>query len=136
MRKRSGGTIINVASVTELQSSPLVPAYSASKGAILSLTRQVTLYYAKENIRVVAINPGTIYTAQVETGVQATKNPKESINKLTANQPLGRLGKPEDIAKAMVFLASTHANFITGEHLNVDGGLMAIGAWSAPVTEW
>ena len=136
MRKRGGGTIINVASVQGLQSMPLVPAYAASKGAILSLTRQVALDYAKENIRVVAINPGTIYTPLVEAAAQATKNPKESIRQWTANQPLGRLGKPEDIAKAMVFLASTQAGFITGENLNVDGGIMAIGAWSAPVPEW
>lgn len=136
IRARGGGTIINVASVQGLQSMPLVPAYAASKGAILSLTRQVALDYAKENIRVMAINPGTIYTPLVEAAAQATKNPKASLKQWTANQPLGRLGTPEDIAKAMIFLTSPHANFITGEYLNVDGGVMAIGAWAPPVPEW
>ena len=136
IRRRGGGAVINVASVQGLQSMPEVPAYAASKGGILSLTRQMSIDYAKEGIRVLAVNPGTIDTPLVQEAAAATDDPDETMAMFARNQPLGRLGRPDDIGKAMVFLASEHASFMTGAYVNVDGGVMAIGAWAAPVPEW
>lgn len=136
IRKRGGGAVINVASVQGLQSMPEVPAYAASKGGIMSLTRQMSIDYAKEGIRVLTVNPGTIDTPLVQAAAAATGDPAEALAMFARNQPLGRLGRPEDIGKAMVFLASEHACFMTGEYVNVDGGVMAIGAWAPPVPEW
>ena len=136
IRKRGGGAIINVASVQGLQSMPKVPAYAASKGGILALTRQMAIDYAKEGIRVLAVNPGTIDTPLVQEAAAATDDPAAALADWARNQPLGRLGRPEDIGKAMVFLASEHAGFMTGEYVCVDGGVMAIGAWAPPVPEW
>ena len=131
IRKRGGGVIINTASVQGLQSQKLVPAYAASKGGILSLTRQMALDYASENIRVVAVNPGTIDTHLVRT--IASKEPGDSdelIQQWGQTHPVGRVGTPDDIANVVLFLASDKASFITGEYVNVDGGYMAIGAWA------
>ena len=136
IRTRGGGVIINVASVQGLQSMPKVPAYAASKGGLLSLTRQMSIDYAKEGIRVLAVNPGTIDTPLVQEAAAATDDPADALATWARNQPLGRLGRPEEIGKAMVFLASEHAGFMTGEYVCVDGGVMAIGAWAPPVPEW
>ena len=136
LRKRGGGVIINVASVQGLQSAPQVPAYAASKGGLLSLTRQMSIDYAKEGIRVLAVNPGTIDTPLVQEAAAATDDPAAALATWARNQPLGRLGRPDDIGKAMVFLASDQASFMTGEFVCVDGGVMAIGAWAPPVPEW
>ena len=136
IRKRGGGVVINVASVQGLQSMPQVPAYAASKGGIMSLTRQMSIDYAKEGIRVLAVNPGTIDTPLVQEAAAATDDPAAALAMFARNQPLGRLGRPEEIGRAMVFLASEHAGFMTGEYVNVDGGVMAIGAWAPPVPEW
>ena len=136
IRKQGGGVIINVASVQGLQSMPKVPAYAASKGGLLSLTRQMAIDYAKEGIRVLAVNPGTIGTPMVQQAAAATGDPPAALATWARDQPLGRLGRPDDIGKAMVFLASEHAGFMTGEYVCVDGGVMAIGAWAPPVPEW
>ena len=136
IRKRGGGVIINVASVQGLQSMPKVPAYAASKGGLLSLTRQMSIDYAKEGIRVLAVNPGTIDTPLVQEAAAATDDPAAALANWARDQPLGRLGRPDDIGKAMVFLASEHAGFMTGAYVCVDGGVMAIGAWAPPVPEW
>lgn len=135
-RKRGGGVIINIASVQGLQSQPRVPAYAASKGGLLSLTRQMSIDYAKDKIRVLAVNPGTIETPLVYEAAEATGDSQAALETWATNQPLGRLGQPTDIGKAVVFLASDQASFMTGEYICVDGGVMAIGAWAAPVSEW
>ena len=130
MRERGGGVVINIASVQGLQSQPLVPAYAASKGGVLSLTRNMALDYASENIRVVAINPGTIDTPMVRTQALAAGKEDELVGQWGDLHPIGRMGQPSDIANAAMFLASDQASFITGEHLCVDGGFMAQGAWA------
>ena len=132
MRKRGGGVIINTASVQGQQSQKLVPAYAASKGGILSLTRQMALDYAAENIRVLAICPGTIDTEMVRA--VARMEPGEADERITAwgaAHPIGRVGQGVDIANVALFLASDKASFMTGEFVNVDGGYMALGAWAA-----
>ncbi len=132
MRKRGGGVIINTASVQGLQSMELVPAYAATKGADLSLTRQMALDYAAENIRVVAVCPGAIDTPMLRTSIERAGDDLDTVlNDIAQLHPLRRVGQGEDVANAVLFLASDRASFITGEALCVDGGLMARGAWAS-----
>ncbi len=132
MRKRGGGAIINTASVQGLQSQKLVPAYAASKGGVLSLTRQMALDYAQENIRVLAVCPGTIDTEMVRNSARMEEgDPDEIIAGWGKGHPIGRVGLGVDIANVVLFLASDKASFMTGEYINVDGGYMALGAWAS-----
>jgi NAD(P)-dependent dehydrogenase (short-subunit alcohol dehydrogenase family) len=132
MIKQGGGVIINNASAQGLQSQKLVPAYAASKGAVLSLTRNLALDYADKNIRVVAICPGSVDTPMLRaSAAMATpQNPEKSLKEWGRKHPLGRIGKPDEIAAVVLFLASDKASFITGEYVCIDGGLMAKGAWA------
>ena len=131
MIERGGGVIINIASVQGLQSALGVSAYAASKGGILSLTRQLALEYAPHNIRVLAVNPGGIQTPLVDELVEAQGMDRAEFDKGYAKlHPVGRFGKPADIAHAVLFLAGEKASFMTGSYVNVDGGLMAKGAWA------
>jgi NAD(P)-dependent dehydrogenase (short-subunit alcohol dehydrogenase family) len=132
IRASGGGAVVNIASVQGLQSMPRVPSYAASKGGMLSLTRNMALDYARENIRVNAICPGTIDSEMVRTSARAEGGDiQANLRRYGAFHPLGRLGEPEDIAQAVLFLAGPRAGFITGEHLCVDGGFMAQGAWAS-----
>ena len=132
MRKRGGGAIINTASVQGLQSQKLVPAYAASKGGVLSLTRQMALDYAEENIRVLAVCPGTIDTEMVRTVARLEEgDPGEIVAEWGKDHPIGRVGLGVDVANVVLFLASDKASFMTGEYVNVDGGFMALGAWAS-----
>jgi len=131
MRKRGGGAIINTASVQGLQSAYNIPAYAASKGGIISLTRQLALDYAADNIRVLAVNPGTIETPLVAEAAEAMGQTVENQKSgWAAMHPIGRIGQPADIANAVLFLASDKASFMTGENICVDGGIMAKGSWA------
>ena len=131
MREQGGGVIVNTASVQGLQSMKGVSAYAASKGGMLSLTRQLALEYAEDNIRVLAVNPGTIDTPLVDDAVNFSGgNKEELVKKWSEAHPVGHIGKPADIANAFLFLASDRASFITGEYLCVDGGMMAQGSWA------
>jgi NAD(P)-dependent dehydrogenase (short-subunit alcohol dehydrogenase family) len=131
MRKRGGGVIVNNASVQGLQSQKLVPAYAASKGAVLSLTRNLALDYAEENIRVVAICPGSVDTPMLRAtaALGSPDTTDATLSEWGRKHPLGRIGRPEEIAEVVLFLASDKASFITGEYVCVDGGLMAKGQW-------
>ena len=131
LRRRGGGVIINNASVQGLQSQRGVPAYAASKGGVLSLTRQMAIEYAAEHIRVVAICPGTIDTEMVRSA--AARDPAgvdAALARMGQLHPVGRIGTGQDIANVVTFLASDRASFITGEYVCVDGGYMALGAWA------
>ncbi len=131
MMEQGKGVIINTASVQGLQSAAMVSAYAASKGGIISLTRQLALDYARYGIRVLAVNPGGIQTPLVDEVIEAFGHEREQFFEDYAKlHPLGRYGQPEDIANAMLFLASDKASFMTGENVCVDGGLMAKGAWA------
>jgi len=131
IRKRGKGAIINNASVQGLQSMKGVPAYAASKGGVLSLTRQMAIDYAEEQIRVLAICPGTIDTEMVRTSAaQEPDGVEAALARYGKSHPLGRIGTGEDIANVVLFLASDKASFMTGEYVCVDGGYMALGAWA------
>jgi NAD(P)-dependent dehydrogenase (short-subunit alcohol dehydrogenase family) len=131
MRARGGGVIVNNASVQGLQSMPGVPAYAASKGGVLSLTRQMAVEYARENIRVLAICPGTIDTDMVRTAAAREGGDVEAtLRRYGESHPIGRIGTGQDIANVVLFLASDQASFMTGEYVCVDGGYMALGAWA------
>jgi NAD(P)-dependent dehydrogenase (short-subunit alcohol dehydrogenase family) len=127
-----GGSVINMASVQGMQSMPGVPSYAASKGGILSLTRNMALDYARHGIRVNAICPGTMDSEMVRTSARAEGGDlEETLARYGAFHPLGRLGTPEDVAQAALYLASPRASFVTGTALVVDGGFMAQGAWAS-----
>lgn len=131
MLKQGKGVIINTASVQGLQSAKGVSAYAASKGGILSLTRQLALEYAEEGIRVLAVNPGTIDTNMPAEGSKGMNmEHKELLEVWGKAHPMNRVGKPEEIASVVLFLASESAAFMTGESVSVDGGMMAKGAWA------
>lgn len=130
-REHGGGVIINIASVQGLQSAKSVAAYAASKGAILSLTRQLALEYAEDKIRVLAVCPGTIDTPllDISLGLKGEELKQAKLN-LGKNHPVGRIGISDEIADAVLYLASSRASFMTGEYVCVDGGMMAKGAWA------
>lgn len=131
MKKRGGGAIINTASVQGIQSAWGVGPYAASKGGDLSLTRQLALEYAADNIRVLAVNPGTIDTPLVaEAAAAEGSSVAEKQAAWGAAHPIGRIGQPEEIANVVLFLASEKASFMTGSYVNVDGGMLAKGAWA------
>jgi NAD(P)-dependent dehydrogenase (short-subunit alcohol dehydrogenase family) len=131
IRRRGGGAIINTASVQGLQSAYGVPAYAASKGGVLSLTRQMALDYAADGIRVLAVCPGTIDTEMVRTAAALEPDGIEAaLQRFGKSHPIGRIGTGQDIANVVLFLASEGASFMTGEYVCVDGGYMALGAWA------
>lgn len=115
----SGSSIINTASIAGIKGQKLVSAYSASKSGVITLTKTAATEFGRKNIRVNAIAPGITDTNMVEDWKKTDKWPILS----TANA-LRRIGKPEEIANAVVFLASDEASFITGETLVIDGGTL------------
>jgi 2-keto-3-deoxy-L-fuconate dehydrogenase len=120
MIERGGGSIVNVASIAALVGLKNRAAYSASKGAVVALTRALAVDHVGDGIRVNAVCPGTVDSPWVRRLVD---DAGESLDALRARQPLGRLGTPEEIAHAIVYLAS--AEFVTGSVLVIDGGLTA-----------
>ncbi len=118
--KLKGGAILNIGSMFTFFGAPHAPAYAASKGAVVQLTKSLAIAFAPEDIRVNALAPGWIETAM--TAVPRA-NPARSAE-LLGRTPMGRWGKPEDLAGAALFLCSPLAAFITGVTLPVDGGYL------------
>ncbi|HXG36055.1 MAG TPA: glucose 1-dehydrogenase [Dehalococcoidia bacterium] len=123
MLKNGGGSIINTASVAGLVGFVSIPAYCASKGGVIQLTRTAALEYAKQGIRVNAICPGVIATPMVERFAEQLG--EAGRQGLEAMEPVGRMGKPEEVAEVAVFLASDESSFCTGAPFIVDGGFVA-----------
>jgi 2-keto-3-deoxy-L-fuconate dehydrogenase len=122
MIERGGGAIVNLASIAGLVGLPNRAAYCASKGAVIALTRALAIDHVKQGIRVNAVCPGTVDSPWVRRLVEEVG---ESLDALRARQPMGRLGSTEEIAQAVLYLASDAAAFVTGSELVIDGGLTA-----------
>jgi 2-keto-3-deoxy-L-fuconate dehydrogenase len=122
MIERGGGSIVNIASVAGLVGLRNRAAYCASKGAVIALTRALAVDHVGDGIRVNTVCPGTVDSPWVRRLVDEVG---ESLDALRARQPMGRLGTPEEIADAVVYLASDAAAFVTGTAFVIDGGLTA-----------
>jgi NAD(P)-dependent dehydrogenase (short-subunit alcohol dehydrogenase family) len=124
MLERGGGAIVNTASLAGLIGFPMNVAYSASKHAVIGITRTAALEYAQSGIRVNAVCPAFVRTPMVD-GLVAVGGPRMSLERLANMQPMGRLGTPEEVAEAVTWLCSDAAAFITGIALPIDGGTTA-----------
>ncbi len=125
MIEAGGGCIVNLSSIAAMVAVVDRAAYGASKGAVLSLTKAMAADHVKDNIRVNCVCPGTIDTPWVGRMVQSYPDPDEARRKMVARQPIGRLGTAEEIAQAILYLASPQASFATGSALVIDGGFTA-----------
>jgi NAD(P)-dependent dehydrogenase (short-subunit alcohol dehydrogenase family) len=123
MMERNQGNIINMSSGVAEMGLMRRAAYGASKGAILALTKNMQVDYAPYNIRVNALLPGTVYTPFVEKYVSESANPEQTLEGIRKRQLTGELGRPDDIAKVALFMASDESKFMMGSPLYVDGGL-------------
>ncbi len=119
---KQGGAIVNTSSVAGFVGFRDMPAYCASKGGIIALTRATALEYAARGIRINAVCPGVIRTAMVE---RVTGGKPEAEAPFIGLEPVGRMGTPEEVAEAVVWLCSNAASFVTGHPMVVDGGLIS-----------
>lgn len=122
MQKTGQGAIVNCASIAGLRGYRGLSAYVASKHGIIGLTKTAALECAQQGIRINAVCPGAIKTAMID---RLTGHQKEVEAQFAAQEPMGRLGQPEEVAQAVLWLCSNQASFITGHALTVDGGWTA-----------
>jgi NAD(P)-dependent dehydrogenase (short-subunit alcohol dehydrogenase family) len=126
MRAAGGGVIVNVSSEAGLVAVPGQIAYNVSKAALLMLTQSIAVDHAEDGIRAVSICPGTTRTALVEAAIESAPDPAAHERWLASARPAKRLGNPEEIAAAIVFVASDEVSYMTGSHLVIDGGYTAV----------
>lgn len=119
LKQDGGGSIVNNASILGHVGQEGITSYTAAKGGVVNLTRSLAVTYAKNGIRVNAVCPGYIDTPLLKEA------PDELKQQLVSLHPIGRLGKAEEVAKAVLFLSSDDASFVTGANLLVDGGYTA-----------
>ena len=122
MAEHGGGAIVNMSSVAGVIGVPGHALYSASKGAIMTMTRDAAIEYAKQKVRFNSIQPGYIDTGMADYGAEEQNVSKEDLGSW---HPMGHIGEPDDVAYAALYLASDESKFVTGAHLMVDGGLTA-----------
>ncbi len=121
MLQQGGGAIVNTASAAGLVGVPGICAYNASKHGVVGLTKTAALEYARQGIRVNCVCPGYIRTPMTAQGM----SDPESLERIIATEPIGRVGEPEEIAETVVWLCSDAASFVTGHAMSVDGGYVA-----------
>jgi meso-butanediol dehydrogenase/(S,S)-butanediol dehydrogenase/diacetyl reductase len=125
MQENGGGVIINTASAAAIVGLRNLAAYTASKGAVLQLTKNMALDYAADNIRVNALCPGVTATEMTLKVIADSPDPQAARERFDSGRPLGRMAEPIEIARAALYLASDESSFMTGAHLVVDGGYTA-----------
>lgn len=125
MKRQGSGAIVNNSSDAGLVGNKSCPAYCASKGALTIMSKAMALDYAKYGIRVNTINPGCIDTPMLAKEARSSGDAKRYMKRTREDHPLGRVGTPEEVAHAVLFLASDEAAFVTGASLSIDGGLTA-----------
>lgn len=125
MIRGGGGTIVNTGSGWSLKGGPQAVAYCAAKGGVLNLTRAMAIDHGKDNIRVNCVCPGDVDTPMLASECRQLGEDTVQFMKDAAARPLARIGAPEDVANAVLFLASDMSKWITGAHLVVDGGGLA-----------
>lgn len=128
MKKSGGGAIVNMASVASLVGLADRFAYSMTKGAIYSLTFSIAKDYINDNIRCNAVGPGRVHTPFVDNYISQNYpgQEAETFEKLSKTQPIGRMGKPTEIANLIAYLCSNEAAFITGSYYSIDGGFLTL----------
>ncbi|MFT5730949.1 MAG: NAD(P)-dependent dehydrogenase (short-subunit alcohol dehydrogenase family) [Desulforhopalus sp.] len=121
--RKTKGNIVNISSDAGIQGNTLSSAYCASKGAVTIFTKALAVDVAAEGVRVNCVCPGDILTPMLEKDLARAENPDQYLRKLTEPYPVGRLGKPDEVASVVLFLASDASLFTTGAAWSVDGGI-------------
>lgn len=123
MREQGGGSIVNIASIAAHKGLPNRFAYGASKAAVLGLSKAIAADFVSDGIRCNAINPGTVQSPSLDGRINAFDDPEAARAAFIARQPMGRLGRAEEIAAMALYLASDESVFTIGTQMNVDGGM-------------
>jgi len=123
MRQKGNGSIVNIGSICAHRGLPNRFAYSASKAAVVGLTKSIAADFVGEGIRCNVIHPGTVQSPSLEGRIAAYDDPVAARAAFVARQPMGRLGRPEEIAAMALYLASDESVFTSGAQMNVDGGM-------------
>jgi NAD(P)-dependent dehydrogenase (short-subunit alcohol dehydrogenase family) len=126
MRAHGGGVIVNAASELALVGAPAIAAYSATKGGVLQLTRAMAADHTSDGIRINAVCPGPVATPLLDELTAAAPDPEREREETIAATLLKRIGRPEEIAAAILFLAGDDSSYVVGTALVVDGGLTAV----------
>lgn len=122
MIRGGGGSIVNIASILGIVGRGGFAAYGVAKGGLILLTKNIAIDYAPYNIRVNAVSPGYVETDILKRSLEASEDPKKTYQQWANLHPLGRIGRAEEIAHGILFLASDDSSFITGSNMVIDGG--------------
>jgi len=125
MKRHGGGLFLNTGSISSVVGIPGQGAYAPSKGAVVQITRQMAIEYAAEQIRSVAVCPGTVDTPLLRRAAQESGDPEAFLQRLESAHPIGRIASAEEIAHFYIYLSSDHARFFNGAVLMIDGGFTA-----------